>query len=222
MNNNVTLTRTRINYPSENHGNLAVWLEARVPSKVDGGFTEGEVWAARAGDSLGYGETPAEAVISALEGVEMAPEWHLQVRAGESPVIPESERKELPGGFWASLSHDMRYSAIKVLRAETGMSTKSARQIVEKMMEPKAPVFPGVVGRWTVAEEAPSGTVIRIKGEMDDGNYAGYVFEKIGADDHVLPPWITTESEAHYPDSEVQGAIDKNGYDLLYVPRARA
>lgn len=206
--------------PSENHGDMKVWQEVR-PDPAIGETTYVQVWAARAGGSLGYGETPAQAIISALEGVELARQ-DVGSPSGrvEYNFSLTGQGSHLPAGFWASLSHGMNISAIKILRDETGISHSSAAAVVSKILEPKAPVFPGTVSRNYVAEQAPNGTVIRIKGEIGDGLRAGFVFEKI--EGHDLPPWSSTGDETDYADSEVQEEIDKHGYDLLYVPGARA
>lgn len=98
---------------TKSHGDVEVWQEARFPREQY--LAEEEVWAARAivegnRPSLGYGENPGLAIISALEGVEMIRQADYGPGADSHPlqeiVDKLSERKapKFPGtvGRWTS------------------------------------------------------------------------------------------------------------------------
>jgi hypothetical protein len=193
---------------------------------------------------MGYGKNTAEAIVSVLEGVGIAnvdepsistpapgrtyadqptrrPYDLVDLFGGRGYYPGEGEpanpvRKELPQSFWIQINTGNKIVATKMLRDETGLTLKSAKDIVDRLMEKKAPKFEGTVLRGSAAMTAPVGTIIRINGKLGRYAYAGYVFEKMAADD-----WKTTGVEGPSTNADVQGAINDRGYELVYVPEAK-
>lgn len=140
----------------------------------------------------------------------------LGVREPASPYERGSRlRSDLPQAFWYCLRSGQRIQAIKELRDATGMSLRSAKDVVDLMSETARLSGPEP---FTAADQV-AGTVIRVNGVVGAGQdaSAGYVFEKMGPDE-----WSTTGEMLDWLDSAVQAAARNAGYELLYVPKAVA
>lgn len=125
------------------------------------------------------------------------------------------DRVDLPQQFWYLATHDQKIPAIKMLREITGLTLKSAKDVVDKIAA-SAPAR-----QYESAFRAdlqPIATVIRINGDMDDSldstPFSGYVFEKLGTS-----VWQTGGDEHAYDDSKVQEPARKQGYEILYLPK---
>lgn len=235
-----------VSVPTKSHGVIDVWEEVAPQN----GWVElaSGIWASKALDArgrtqMGYGKNPAEAIVSALEGVGIAnvdepgistpavgrtyvdqptgrPYDLVDLFGGRGYYPGEGEpvnpvRKELPPSFWIQINTGNKIVATKMLRDETGLTLKSSKDIVDRLLERKAPTFEGTILRNRAAQDAPVGTVIRINGKLGRFAYAGYVFEKIATN-----RWETTGVEEPNVDATVQTAISDRGYVLLYVPEA--
>jgi hypothetical protein len=117
--------------------------------------------------------------------------------------------QDLPDEFWEAIRDDKKIIAIKELRTATGLSLKSSKALVDY-------IIPAGKSGFT-ARGAIVGTVIRIHGKTSDHVlHRGWVFEKDGE-----PDWSTTDFDDDYSDRTVQAAMDKDGFDILFIPRPR-
>lgn len=233
-----------ITVPTINDGAVLVRLESRVPNPRYEGVRDAEVWSAEGTDvrgrkQRGFGGDPVEAVVDVLQTLEIVRQERPEVTVTEQPPLldrlfgPGSSEKagfqvgegfrplssfdksldtpvyqDLPDEFWEAIREDKKILAIKELRTATGLSLKSSKALVDY-------IIPSGKTAFRAAGAAP-GTVIRVRGSFEPNSqmYAGWVFERSAFGDG----WDVTGVEDDYDHEDVQYAMDRYGFDILYTP----
>jgi hypothetical protein len=134
----------------------------------------------------GFGETPEEAAKDLLR--------ELSLKETEEHEAKYELRGDLVPPIWVEA--DQKYFPPTWIE---GSGTDLARKMASR---PE---------KFYTAEQ-PTGTVIRIRGSVQDAAPHGWVYEKTASN-----TWHTTALEDEYTDHTIQAEANAHGFDLLYT-----